>query len=278
MKICPSCQSQYSDDTLNFCLQDGTPLAAPQSAPTVSFTEQETVVAARPTAQPVAGYPRPTSPAFDVQASRPKFLIAAVIFLTFVLLVFIGVGLWIVYTGGNPYSRTNPMLANANTNGPVTSSKPKTPEVAANKPANAANTNSNANVTETAKLKTEVTDRIDAWRAGIESVDLERFMQNYAESVDYYNGRGTTRAAVRDDKQRAFAKFDAMKMTITNIKVTIGPGDGKAVAVFDKEWVFTNAAGDRNAGKVSQQLNLEKIDGKWLITLEKDLRVIERPN
>lgn len=51
MKYCPSCQSTYADDQLRFCLQDGTGLldytnTAP--APTVAFSETETVVRQKP--------------------------------------------------------------------------------------------------------------------------------------------------------------------------------------------------------------------------------------
>ena len=28
MKVCPKCNSSYSDETLNFCLTDGVPLVA----------------------------------------------------------------------------------------------------------------------------------------------------------------------------------------------------------------------------------------------------------
>ena len=51
MKACPSCRTQYTDDTLRFCLQDGTPLIAYPDAdePSVSQTgqEEETAVRAR---------------------------------------------------------------------------------------------------------------------------------------------------------------------------------------------------------------------------------------
>jgi hypothetical protein len=51
MKYCPSCQITYADDSLRFCLQDGTGLLdyvdnAP--APTVDFSEKETVVRQKP--------------------------------------------------------------------------------------------------------------------------------------------------------------------------------------------------------------------------------------
>ncbi len=44
MKSCPACNTQYSDDTLVFCLQDGTPLVATDmDTPTVVLGEAETV-------------------------------------------------------------------------------------------------------------------------------------------------------------------------------------------------------------------------------------------
>src|SRR5687767_9779756 len=47
MKVCPRCNKQYVDDTLSFCLDDGTPLTGgPQSdTPTVILGETQTFVA-----------------------------------------------------------------------------------------------------------------------------------------------------------------------------------------------------------------------------------------
>ena len=47
MKSCPACKTQYSDDTLQFCLQDGTRLIWPETpgTPTVVLGEAETIVA-----------------------------------------------------------------------------------------------------------------------------------------------------------------------------------------------------------------------------------------
>jgi PAN domain len=46
MKICPSCQSTYTDESLRFCLQDGTDLASSDGGnyPTRDPGERETVV------------------------------------------------------------------------------------------------------------------------------------------------------------------------------------------------------------------------------------------
>jgi hypothetical protein len=58
MKRCPSCNRNYTDDTLRFCLEDGTPLTqAPLDEPTI------TTPPAEPPATVVYGAPRPPAPA-----------------------------------------------------------------------------------------------------------------------------------------------------------------------------------------------------------------------
>src|SRR4051812_26473087 len=49
MKICPRCQKTYSDDNLNFCLEDGSVLT---SAPAAAIPPETLVM----------GEPRPTQP------------------------------------------------------------------------------------------------------------------------------------------------------------------------------------------------------------------------
>src|SRR5215210_5610378 len=70
MKRCPACQRQYADDSLSFCLEDGSPLVKDQSASsdlpatliipapriTVPAKQDETF---RPTPSPPQGYPAP---------------------------------------------------------------------------------------------------------------------------------------------------------------------------------------------------------------------------
>lgn len=52
MKFCPQCRSSYSDDTLRFCLQDGTPLAEyvnrSSQMPTEDFVVDEQLQSERP--------------------------------------------------------------------------------------------------------------------------------------------------------------------------------------------------------------------------------------
>ncbi len=57
MKHCPNCQTTYTDNTLRFCLKDGTPLSdvsdTSVAMPTTAFDEFETVVVRKPPQQVV---------------------------------------------------------------------------------------------------------------------------------------------------------------------------------------------------------------------------------
>ncbi|MGI8556047.1 MAG: hypothetical protein ACR2LT_06800, partial [Pyrinomonadaceae bacterium] len=61
MKICPHCQTSYTDDSLQFCLQDGAPLAPINSQ---NLSEPETLVSANPHAKTQADWQNPTLPSW----------------------------------------------------------------------------------------------------------------------------------------------------------------------------------------------------------------------
>ena len=76
MKQCPQCRRRYSDESLNFCLDDGAPLVVePDSEPTLISP-----MMARPTAPPT-----PFSPARASQSS-PRWILLAVVILLAVML------------------------------------------------------------------------------------------------------------------------------------------------------------------------------------------------
>jgi hypothetical protein len=137
MKLCPSCSAQYVDDTLNYCLNDGTPLvkeASPQAAqPTlvlpafqsvpnrqIQETDPDQQIEHQPsglptTSQTVSGLPP--------KRSAIPWLIAGVI----LLLGGVGIGLVAAYvisgkgntqstTGGNSSVGSNPSVNNSTTN------------------------------------------------------------------------------------------------------------------------------------------------------------------
>ena len=293
MKQCPTCQSQYTDDTLQFCLQDGSPLGFvnDSQSKTIAFGgEQETVVSGnRPSSQ--INQPNLTNPTdwnpnqYQSSAGTPAALqkksnsTMAVLVTVFVMLVIfsgIGIGAWLFFRGATPDDKGNLF---------ITKSTPY-PEVQATRAANAntsikttpattpltSSSSNNANTTvNTDQIKSEVTARLDSWKSASEAFNLDAHMSHYAPTVDYYNRKGASAAVVRADKQRAYTTFDSIQLTLSNITVTPDASGETATAIFDKEWNFGGAR--TSSGKVQQQIKLKKIGGQWLITGERDLKI-----
>ncbi|MGI8670331.1 MAG: hypothetical protein ACR2J3_10885, partial [Aridibacter sp.] len=103
---------------------------------------------------------------------------------------------------------------------------------------------------------------------------LDGYMDNYADKIDYYNKKGVSKSFVRNDKQKAFNKYDSIKVNLSNIVITASKDGQKADVVFDKAWDFSGEESD-SSGKVRQQLKMEKSGDTWLITSEKDLKVYD---
>ena len=97
-------------------------------------------------------------------------------------------------------------------------------------------------------------------------------MSKYASKIDYYTRRGVSRGFVRKDKSKAFSKYTSIKSKFTKINISIRENGTKAIAIFDKEWDFSNSQ-KRTTGKVRSRLIFRKIGGKWLIVSERDLKV-----
>jgi len=295
MKQCPSCQSQYTDDTLQFCLQDGSPLQfAPSSqGQTLAYGEQETVVGNRqsnqintpPVTNPTGWTPQQYSSNAGFQPPEKKSGAPVAVFLTaFVMLLlfsFVGVGAWLYFRGVTPDENTNLLLAKKKPDSETTSN---TMTTAPSKPMPMATvqtaTNSNSAVNapiapiDREQINRDVSQKVYAWKSAAESLNLDNYMSHYAGTVDYYNKKGASVGTVRADKQRAFTAYDSIQINITDITVTPTPATNgnRATAIFDKEWNFSGAQ-KSSSGKVRQQLALRKDNGQWLIVGEKDLKV-----
>jgi ketosteroid isomerase-like protein len=294
MKHCPNCQTTYTDDTLRFCLQDGTPLAETSGADndmaTVSFDDSETLVSRKPPQQVVrinlpeteqqnrerGEQPQIAAPPVETKKSNTTFVVLATILGMLAVFGVIGATAWFLLQS----RKTNVAAVNVNAAAPNRSPN-----------SNAANIQIlNANIEkpspsptatpipkpalkpdEVKAITNNVKDTIDEWKDASENLDLDGNLNQYADTVDYYAAGRVNLARVRDDKQRAFEQYDSIKFKISNMKVTPDASGEKAIAVFDKEWSFEGAE-KYSAGKVQQQLTLGKIGGRWLITGEKDLR------
>ncbi len=291
MKVCPTCQSRYTDETLQFCLQDGAHLVSdesPGSMPTVAFNEEETVVKAKQVENLSADSQysqqtqnRQTIGAAHYQPETKKSNTVLIVITTILATIFIfgamGIGAWFYFANKTEI----PQNTNVKNSFPENSVKNLNENSSVFPPSNA-NETANAKPTASAtpaprgfdaeEVKAQVSDTINSWASLAESRNLSAYMSNYAGTIDYYNKKGASAATVRADKQRAFTTFDSIEIDLSNMRVVPDASGETATAVFDKEWYFEN--NERSSeGKVQSELRLRKIGGAWKITSERDLKV-----
>ena len=117
----------------------------------------------------------------------------------------------------------------------------------------------------------EVSQQVQSWRSSTESGDMNSLIRKYAASVQYHRKSNASPEFIRADKQRAYRLFDSMSIRISNMDVSVSGSGETASAHFDKEWVFEGPR--RSSGKVRQQLQFRRMNGQWLITGERDIKV-----
>ena len=271
MKECPRCRTRYTDDSLQFCLQDGTPLAV---VPT-GDEETETVGASRHAAEPTvvspspSGYVPPTSP----RKSRMGLILGLTVLATVIIFSVGGLAAWLLLRGDGKTDRASSNVRNQSNSVNTYPTQTPTPSPSpSGTPANSANSNVNTAppVNKNAASR-DVADAIESWKNDTESFDADSLMGHYADRVDYFKTNGASRAMVAQDKERAFSQFDTVNFRISNINVDVSDTGDSATAEFDKEWHFEGE--HVSEGKVRSQLKFKKVGGRWLITSEKDLKV-----
>lgn len=288
MKHCPSCKTNYADDTLQFCLQDGTQLLEIPNAPlpTVAYTEQETILRSKPPEQVVPldtpnfqvqnwqTNPGGQSSNFPTETKKSNTFIAVFFTVLGMLLLFgAGVGAWLFLRNGKEVAVN--INANSPSNRTPNANSANNQNLNASSPAPSSPTPTPKPTLDPKQAKAvaeEVKNVVDDWKSASENLDLETNLEQYADTVDYYKAGKVGVEKVRADKRRAFEAYDSININLTNMKITPDDSGEKATALFDKEWTFEGAE-KYSAGKVQQQLTFSKINGRWLITGEKDLKV-----
>lgn len=297
MKQCPNCQITYADDSLQFCLQDGTPLVEFSSQSASDFeTEPETLVIPKKV-EPIrfdlpSSYKTNQTNQSDWQPSQPlpvkretkKSNTAKVVILsvlgTILLLGLGGLGTWLYFNNKKTQvtvNNVNTSRTNRPANANAANNQNQNVNVAVPSPSITPTASPTIDAEKTKEIAGDVKDVVDDWKNASENLDIDSHLSYYADSVDYYRGGTVGIKTVRADKERAYSIYDSIDINIKNLKITPDATGEKATALFDKEWRF-EGDGKFSAGEVQQQLTLSKIKGRWLITGEKDLKVYYTQN
>jgi hypothetical protein len=302
MKRCPTCQSTYTDDSLRFCLQDGTTLVSMSTGsgggPTVPDQEKTlqinswertnepppteilspsvlpTLASTRtPATTPQSARPTDLSAHHQVAAAaRPKsnaLVIPVTIAVTVLVLAVVGLGAWLLLgakqsqqTGNTRSARESTTTNTQTTASPAASATPLAPSPTP--------TPSPVNI---AALRKEVMTALNGWAETSMARDIEGQMSYYAQTLDvYYTRTNVNASVVRTDRQRAYDTFSTLDIELSNVQITPDATGERAVVVLDKTWNFEGEE-KSTSGSVQQELRLAKIDGRWRINGEKDLQV-----
>jgi hypothetical protein len=119
MKRCPQCNREYADDSLRFCLEDGTPLSASRSSaepPPTEILPQRPRLTERPSDPTILAYPgTQASRAPQVNRRSNPILVAGVIAIVLLLIVLVAIAAIYVIQHSGP---TNSNQANAESPSP----------------------------------------------------------------------------------------------------------------------------------------------------------------
>ncbi|MBS1794349.1 MAG: hypothetical protein JSS81_10875 [Acidobacteria bacterium] len=265
MKVCPKCNSSYSDETLNFCLTDGVPLVVEElldeylsKQSKSSWHTAETLV--DPRFSRSAESKRTAAPGPSARTNMMSELTADSLQLkksNNIVFVLLGILVLAVAVGGFWwYSKAGASRSAVSDNTPAVPKHaivPLTPE-------------------QEAQLKKELTDFIQNWARTNEDKDADAHIAHYANTLEiYYGESGKDKNHVLADRLRAWQKYDTVQMTIDNLKIKPESTES-ATLVFDKSWTMKNSKRTSN-GSVQQEMHVSRTNGKWLIDTEKDLNI-----
>ena len=265
MKVCPKCNSSYSDETLNFCLTDGVPLVAEEILDeylskhnSKSWHTADTLVDqrfsladARPTAVSTS------APTFELgnttarnmmppKSNRTLYTILGVL-----LIALLGGGVWWFSKSSNPANKS--VLSEETASVPKHAIVPISPE-------------------QEAQVKKELTDFMLNWAKTNSDKNSDAHLAHYANTLEvYYGESGKDKNHVLADRLRAYQRYDSIQMQVDNLKITPESTESASV-VFDKSWTMKNDK-KTSTGSVQQEVHVTKTNGKWLIDAEKDLKV-----
>lgn len=275
MKRCPTCQSIYTDESLSYCLQDGSQLRVVSDSassanatlqmsgrelPPTEILKPEDMPTARIEAKvPTREQPRARPTALDrdeetvIAATAPRSNAAVIALSVVVALLLVTLGGLLTWVMLRDKAQD---ASSTTTSNPATTSANTTPQPSAG---------------DMTTAQREVQDALNAWADSIRQRNLDEHMKLYADKLDvFYNSSNVSADKVRLARDDAFSRYDTMDIRLSKTKIEITDSGTRAVATFDKIFDFK---GVKNfSGAVESRLYLAKAGGRWRITGEKDLQ------
>lgn len=282
MKYCPSCLNQYTDLTLKFCLQDGTPLSAmperkQSTIDTVAFSQPITVGSFVPTSDFRVEQPpqnrtqqniRPESVPKAKRSSKALVALAVVIPLLTLSVAGVASGWYLLKDRLAAMSERRERQDDQSTVAPVPVASVVPETIKADDPP--PSTNAEA-------VKAEIANLVEQWKGLNEGHNADKLAQMYGEKVDYLGKTGVTNAEIRLTLQKAFDAYSEIDLNITNLSIAVDAEASAATALFDNEWTY-EASPKLSSGKAHTKLHFQRAGSEWKIASERQLKIYYKEN
>jgi hypothetical protein len=120
----------------------------------------------------------------------------------------------------------------------------------------------------------ELRQSFNSWLEATNQRDIEKQMRFYNSRVNrYYRTRGASPEAVRAEKSRVFGRADTVSVEAGEPSVTLSPDGKQATMRFRKRYNIEGEGVDRR-GEVIQELRWQRVNGRWRIVGERDVKVV----
>jgi len=256
MKICPRCLSAYSDEALNFCLVDGTPLVEEEVYKLLQsqdgLDKDDTIDVLIPSAKLTKTHQSviPTLKLEGLEASSKWKRYSLIVVGILVLAPVIGLIVWSLQKR-NPGNEIMPI-----------------PQATISLKKNSVSINPE----KLDQIKQEIAQTLSNWAQTNSNKDIDSHLANYADILEvYYNESNKDKNYVRADRLRAYKRYNSVSIQVENLQIFV-ESENLVMAVFDKSWTMKGP--ERiSTGSVQQEMRFTKVNNRWLINSERDLKV-----
>jgi ketosteroid isomerase-like protein len=115
---------------------------------------------------------------------------------------------------------------------------------------------------------------LNEWIAATNARDINKQMGFYNRTVSaFYQARDVNQEIVRADKARAFERAHSINVRAGTPQISFSPDGQTAIMRFRKQYNIAGGGEDRS-GEVVQELRWRRVNGKWRIVSERDVRIV----
>jgi hypothetical protein len=245
MKYCAQCQQKYADETLNFCLSDGSSLLTTEN-PSI----EETVVKPLFIAPPIQIIKQGVSPIFAYLIVGLLALIAGGAIVALLKSDSNGLINDNNIALSNKFNETNTPIENSSANRNMVPIRTPVPD---------------GNVL----IESEAKSALDRWVQTLIDHNLEQHLSYYADQLDFYNKkRNADISYVRDVNLKLFNKYSQFRLEIRNVKTNVTT-NGQVITTFESVYDFRGNNAVHSGLDRGTEIRWKRIDGIWKIVSER---------